>query len=259
MLISTWNVNGLRSVINKNFFDYLETYSPDVLCLQEIKSFKKDVEKSLEKITDDYDYVLNSATRAGYSGTAIFVKKNKSFENYKYNLGIDDEKYDCEGRLTIVENDDYQIFNGYFPNGKDDHSRVEYKLEFSYEVLKRALKNKKNKIVLITGDINTAHTEIDLKNPKANQNTTGFLPIERAYIDDVLKNGFVDVFRHHNPELKDAYTWWTYRNNCREKNVGWRLDYFFINEEALHLVKKIEIKKDVLGSDHCPVHLEIDV
>lgn len=257
--IVTWNVNGLRSILKKGFEDYLLEYSPDILCLQEIKAKNKDVEELLTNIKNDYEVHLNSAVRPGYSGTAILVKKSKAFEKYKCNLGISLEKFDIEGRLISFEDENLVVLNGYFPNGQQDHGRVDYKLEFSYEVLKLARKKSKTKTVIITGDLNTAHTEIDLKNPKSNINTTGFLPIEREYIDELIANDFLDVFREKNKNLKDAYTWWTYRNNCREKNVGWRLDYFFLDKKSFTKVKKVKIQSNVLGSDHCPVYLEIDV
>jgi exodeoxyribonuclease-3 len=259
MLISTWNVNGLRSIISKNFNDYLNDYLPDILCLQEIKANLSDVEQIIHRVALNYDIVLNSAQKKGYSGTAILVKKSLVNSNYKIDTKIEIEKFDSEGRFTHFESPSVSVLNGYFPNGQRDHSRVDYKLEFSNEVLKKAQILKKNKTVIITGDLNTAHQEIDLKNPKSNLNTTGFLPIERAFLDKMINDGFIDVFREKNPTLKDAYTWWTYRSNCREKNIGWRLDYFFIDKNSYDKVKKIEIMKDVLGSDHCPVHLTIEV
>lgn len=257
--IVTWNVNGLRAVLKKGFVDYIFKQNLDLICLQEIKAFEKDVEEFILSINKDYEVFLFPAEKAGYSGTALLVKKNKSFEKYKLTRGLSLDKFDNEGRLTIFETENFCLLNGYFPNGQRDHNRVPYKLEFSYAVMDLAIEKAKTKTVIITGDLNTAHREIDLKNPKANINTTGFLPIEREYLDHLIEAGFVDVFREKNPNLKDAYTWWTYRNGCREKNIGWRLDYFFLDKNSYSKVKKVEIHSDVLGSDHCPVYLEIDV
>jgi exodeoxyribonuclease-3 len=256
----SWNVNGLRAVLKKEMFEFLESKRPDILALQEIKCLETDIENDdLEQLKKNYHLYFHSAKKKGYSGVAIFIEKNfyeKEFVHMQTKLSID--QFDDEGRSLILETKNFFFINGYFPNGQRDHGRVDYKLEFSYKILEIAEKLKKEKPVIICGDINTAHTEIDLKNPKSNINTTGFLPIERKFIDDLITKGFIDIFREHNPKLLDAYTWWTYRSNCREKNIGWRLDYFFINREAKSKVAKIEIQNDVFGSDHCPVCLELN-
>lgn len=255
--ISSWNVNGLRSVFNKGFKDYLLSNEPDIICLQEIKSLPKDVAHIIDDINDTYVVYLNSANRPGYSGTAILVKKHIEIINYQNKMGV--KEFDDEGRFQLLETKDFFLFNGYYPNGRDDHSRVSFKLDYSFKILDQAAKLKNIKPVIITGDLNTAHTEIDLSNPKSNKYTTGFLNIEREFFDQLISAGFIDTYRFFHPEKIDAYTWWSYRNNCREKNVGWRLDYFFINETAIKKVKKASIRSDILGSDHCPIHLEIDV
>ncbi|MBC7429049.1 MAG: exodeoxyribonuclease III [Bacteriovorax sp.] len=250
----TWNINGLRAVSQKGFAVWFQKLSPDIIALQEIKATEDKLRTILDEWQEYYDVWLNPAVRPGYSGTALMFKKG-SPPPLKVNIGIDIEKFDIEGRFIWAEFEDFYILNGYFPNGKDDHSRVDYKLEFTREVLKLAKKLSKKKGVLITGDLNTAHREIDLARPKTNINSTGFLPHERAVLDEMVAAGFHDALRVHFPEKKDLYTWWTYRGGCREKNIGWRLDYFFIDEKIKSKMKKINILHDVLGSDHCPVEI----
>ena len=252
MHIVTWNINGLRAVAQKGFADWFKEKSPDIIALQEIKAQKADVEELLDEWSEFYTTHLNSAEKKGYSGTALMIKKNI---NSKIFYGIGDEKFDSEGRLIWCECDDFYLFNGYFPNGKEDLSRVDYKLEFSRKVLDLALEKSKKKAVIITGDFNTAHTEIDLARPKANLKNTGFLPMERAFLDEMISRGLYDAFRVKNPELKDHYTWWSYRGGAREKNVGWRLDYFFIDERIKSNLKSVTQLSQVLGSDHCPVEI----
>lgn len=254
MHIVTWNINGLRAVAQKGFADWFQKYSPDIIALQEIKAQEANVRGLLEQWSDHYEVYLNPATRPGYSGTALMIKVG-SPKPLAINVGIGIEKFDCEGRFIWAEYPDFYLLSGYFPNGKDDHSRVDYKLEFSREVLKLAKKLTLTKGVLITGDLNTAHHEIDLARPKSNINSTGFLPHERAFLDEMVKAGFKDAFRLHYPDKKDEYTWWTYRGGCREKNIGWRLDYFFIDEKIQKQMKKINHLQDSMGSDHCPVEI----
>jgi exodeoxyribonuclease-3 len=210
-------------------------------------------------LSTQYEIYINSAVKLGYSGTALFIKKNTSKNAYQILKKEMKDKFNDEGRMIIYEDQNLCLLNGYFPNGQDDHGRVPYKLEFSFDVLDFAAKKSSEKITIITGDLNTAHTEIDLKNPKSNKYRTGFLNIEREYIDQLIEAKFVDVFRKLNPDKIDAYTWWSYRNNCRFKNVGWRLDYFFINNRMLNCVHDIQIVNEVHGSDHCPVHLHLNL
>ncbi len=255
MHLVSWNVNGLRAVSEKGFGKWLMETLPDIVALQEIKSLQEDLEKLglLELWSEHYNVHLNSAEKKGYSGTALFIKK--SIPVKKVFKGIGKDKFDCEGRFIACECDDFYFLTGYFPNGKEDLSRVEYKLEFSRDVLALAKKLMKEKNVIITGDINTSHTEIDLARPKANIKNTGFLPEERVYIDELIQAGFCDVFRSKNPGLKDQYTWWSYRGGAREKNVGWRLDYFFANQAMNEKIKSVKHLTDIHGSDHCPIEI----
>lgn len=259
MIFTSWNVNGLRSVSGKGFENWFRKYLPDVIALQEIKATEKDVEALLLAWSDLYDVHLYPAQKKGYSGTALLIAKNTQQKLIAVHRGIGISEYDNEGRLIWAEFENIIFLNGYFPNGQPDHGRVEFKLDFSRKVVELAhkLKLKTNKEVIITGDINTAHTEIDLSNPKANAKTTGFLPNERAFVDEMISGGFTDIFRHFNPEKTGQYTWWTYRGDCRERNIGWRLDYFFATKGLLPFVKKVEHHTHIAGSDHCPILLEI--
>lgn len=259
MLFTSWNVNGLRSVSGKGFESWFRKVLPDVIALQEIKATEKDVEALILLWSDLYDIHLYPAVKKGYSGTALLIKKNSPQKVLSVTRGIEIPEYDNEGRLIRVEFENIIFINGYFPNGQPDHGRVDFKLDFSRKVVELAhlLNRETGKDVIICGDINTAHAEIDLSNPKANAKTTGFLPVERAFIDEMIAGGFTDIFRHFNPEKVGAYTWWTYRGDCRDRNIGWRLDYFFGNKELLPRVKRVEHHAEVKGSDHCPILLEL--
>lgn len=260
MLIISWNVNGLRSVSTKGFDDYIDAYLPDIMALQEIKALESDIGHLLEKWGKTYEVTLFPAQKKGYSGTALFIKKSNSCRPLNIRRGLELAQFDSEGRLLVAEFEKFILMNGYFPNGQRDHSRVDFKLDFSRTVMNEALKLHRDtkKEILITGDLNTAHTEIDLANPKSNAKTTGFLPHERAFLDEMIGAGFTDVFRHFHPGKREQYTWWTYRGDCRERNIGWRLDYFFATKGLLDKVKRIEHQSLVTGSDHCPVLLELD-
>jgi exodeoxyribonuclease-3 len=259
MIFTSWNVNGLRSVSTKGFKVWMDHYLPDVIALQEIKALESDVQHLISEWTDLYDTHLFSAVKKGYSGTALLIKKQAKQKALLISRGLDRSHFDSEGRLIWVEFENLIFINGYFPNGQRDHSRVDYKLEFSRAVVSLAkdLMKKTGKGVFIAGDINTAHAEIDLANPKANAKTTGFLPQERAFVTEMIQAGFTDVFRHFNPGVPGCYTWWTYRGDCRERNIGWRLDYFFSSNNLLDRIKSIEHQTLVTGSDHCPVLMEI--
>lgn len=255
--LSTWNVNGIRASFGKGLQEYLEKVAPDILNLQEIKAKEEQVKELLAEIEKNYSLYFHSAERPGYSGVITFVKRKLPFEVTVEN-GLGKNEFDSEGRMQILKTEKFILLGGYYPNGQRDHSRVDYKLAFSELALKKAqdLYKKTELPILLCGDFNTAHHEIDLKNPKANEKTTGFLPHERAFIDKMISSGFYDVFRSKNPNQKDAYTWWTYRGDCRARNIGWRLDYFFANEKALQKITDVRQRTDIQGSDHCPVEID---
>jgi exodeoxyribonuclease-3 len=251
--LASWNVNGIRAVSRKGYLDWLTKESPDIVSLQETKASP---EQFPLEITSQNTYKIFSASaiKKGYSGVLVGSKCDPK----KVFCELGEKKFDNEGRTVICEYDSFFLINGYFPNGSRDHSRVSYKLEYSEYVLQYAKKLEKKKPVIICGDLNTAHHEIDLKNPKTNKKTTGFLPNERAWVDRLVEHGFVDIFRHLNNE-PDHYSWWSYRNNCRERNIGWRIDYFFLSESLVNKVNACYYQPEVLGSDHCPMILEIDL
>lgn len=253
MKITTWNVNGIRAATRKGAFDWIAKNNADVLCLQEIKAKEDQIDK--EPITKiGYEYAINPAERPGYSGTAnIYLKKP---QNIKY--GFDNPKFDVEGRVIQFSYPEFELFNIYFPNGGQENKRVPYKLEFYEHLLNYCIElRNNNKEIILTGDFNTAHNEIDLKNPNSNKKNTGFLPIEREWIDKFLENGFIDAFRNLFPD-EEVYTWWTYRFGARARNIGWRLDYYLVTEEIYKHTKDMIIHTDVMGSDHCPVTILLD-
>lgn len=250
MKITTWNVNGFRALLRKIALDWVQDVDPDILCLQEIKA-------SLDQISDDeatiegYEGIWNSAERKGYSGTATYYKTAPL--HYQMGLGID--QFDTEGRVIRCKYPDFYLYNIYFPNGGEGNKRVPFKLEF-YEALLSICDDlhAQGENILITGDFNTAHREIDLANPKQNEKNTGFLPEEREWIDRFLAHGFKDAYRELYPD-EEKYTWWTYRFNSRERDVGWRLDYYLVSDALMKRVEDVFIHSDIMGSDHCPVSL----
>ncbi|MBX4261708.1 exodeoxyribonuclease III [Clostridium estertheticum] len=250
MKIYSWNVNGIRAIKNKGFIEWIESEQPEVLCLQETKIQEDQISDELKNIEGYYSYFC-CAQKKGYSGVAIYTKQKP----ISIMRGIGIEKFDSEGRILIAEFENFTLFNIYFPNGQKDDDRLSYKMEFYDELLAYCEKLRKNgKKLIICGDYNTAHNVIDLKNPKANEKYSGFLPIERAWMDKFISHGYVDTFRYlHEEEVK--YSWWSYRFKAREKNAGWRLDYFFITEDLLSELKEATILNDVVGSDHCPVSI----
>ncbi len=251
--IVSWNINGYRAVVNKNFLDFLHEEDPDIICLQETKVKPEQIPDELLNPSNYYG-IWHSAERPGYSGVAVFTKIKP--KEIKFGLN-DKEEYYNEGRVIELDFGDFILFNIYFPNGQMGDYRLNYKLEFYADLLKYLKELKaQGKNLIVTGDYNTAHKEIDLANPKENENYSGFLPIERACLDDLIEVGFVDVFREFNQE-KGQYTWWTYRFGARRRNIGWRIDYFFVNQEFLPKVQDMRILKEVLGSDHCPISLII--
>ncbi|MDI6643439.1 MAG: exodeoxyribonuclease III [Methanobacteriaceae archaeon] len=252
--IVSWNVNGLRAVHRKGFLEWFLDYKPDILCLQEIKATEDQLPRKLRSV-DGYHSYFNSAERKGYSGVAIYSKIKPL--NIKAGFGI--EKFDIEGRVQIADYDDFILLNIYFPNGKMSDDRLKYKLDF-YDAFLDYVNDLRDqgRNLIICGDLNTAHKEIDLARPKENSNISGFLPVERDWIDKFLKNGYVDTFRMFNQD-PGQYTWWSYRTRARERNVGWRLDYFFVNQEFKNNIKDSYILSDVMGSDHCPIAIEIKI
>jgi exodeoxyribonuclease-3 len=252
MKITTWNVNGFRAILKKGFKESITLLNPDILCLQEIKAKKEQL--SDEDITiPGYQFVWNSAERPGYSGVAMYYKKNDA----SIQFGLSSDEFDTEGRVIRMDLPEFTLFNIYFPNGQRGQERVDYKLRF-YKLLLDICDelHKSDRKVVITGDFNTAHSEIDLANPKENSVVSGFLPQERAWIDYYLQHGFVDAFRALYPD-KVQYSWWTYRVNARARGIGWRLDYYLTSEKLMQNVKDVIIHDDVMGSDHCPVSMII--
>tara|TARA_X000001036_G_C20633422_1_gene788107 strand:- start:153 stop:911 length:759 start_codon:yes stop_codon:yes gene_type:complete len=251
MKIISWNVNGIRAVIKKGFYDFMNDYNPDVICLQETKASKEQVDLKL----DEYPYKYwNSAEKKGYSGTAIFSKiKPISVIN---NIGID--KHDKEGRVITTEFNNFFLVTVYTPNSKRELLRLDYRQkEWDVDFLKYLKELEKSKPVIFCGDLNVAHKEIDLKNPKANRRNAGFTEEERMGFDNYISSGFIDTFREFE-KGEGYYTWWSYMFQARSRNVGWRIDYFCISESLRSNLQNTYILKDVMGSDHAPVVMEIN-
>lgn len=252
--ITTWNVNGLRAVINKNGFEWLPSLEPDVLCLQEIKAQPHQISEDQFSIFEDYQADWNPAQRPGYSGVLTLSRKAP----LERRSGLIDERFHGEGRVVVSRYPDFYLYNIYFPNGQRDHGRLNYKLDFYSSLLDECDElHAKGEKAILCGDFNTAHQEIDLRNPKQNQNTSGFLPEERAWLDHYLEHGFVDAYRALYPE-RVQYTWWTYRMNARQRNIGWRLDFFMVSEGLIGRVKDVIVHEGIMGSDHCPVSIDLD-
>ena len=248
MKFISWNVNGIRAVIKKGFYDFVENYNPDILCLQEIKANKEQVDLKL----DSYPYQYwNSAEKKGYSGTSIFSKIKPI--NEMYGIGI--EEHDQEGRVITLEFEDYYLVTVYTPNSKRELLRLEYRQRWDSDFLKFVKSLESKKPVIFCGDLNVAHKEIDLKNPKTNHRNPGFTDEERSSFDNIINAGFIDTFREFNNE-GGHYTWWSYMFQARQKDIGWRIDYFCTSKSLKSNLKDAYILKDVLGSDHAPVVLE---
>jgi len=252
MKLISWNVNGVRAVVKKGFLDWLDQEQPDILCLQETKAH---IDQLAAEILTDHGYhtFWHSGERRGYSGVATFCKEEPLY--VQEGLGI--ERYDAEGRVLLTEHENFLLYNIYFPNGQKDDERLQYKLDFYDDLLpiiNEQVESGNN--VVVTGDWNTAHHPIDLARPKQNVNTSGFMPIERKKLDMFVENGWIDTFRLFHQE-GERYSWWTYRFGARERNVGWRIDYFFVNEGFLDNVEDADIHDEIMGSDHCPVSLEL--
>ncbi|HUD04081.1 MAG TPA: exodeoxyribonuclease III [Candidatus Paceibacterota bacterium] len=254
MKIISWNVNGLRANIKKGAFDWLVSQDADIFCVQETKAHPEQLPENVINVPGYHSYFDHSKMRKGYSGVAIWTKKEP--EKAEYGLGI--PEFDKEGRQIALFFKDFVFINIYFPNGGGEPARFQYKLDYYEAFLKYIEKlHKKGHKIIFCGDVNVAHNEIDLARPKENSTEIGFLPIERAWIDKVISKGYVDTYRHFNPEKKDAYTWWDMKTFARDRNVGWRIDYFFVSDDLTGKVKKTHIYKDILGSDHCPISIDL--
>jgi len=253
MRILSWNVNGIRAIQKKGFVDWLLTEDPDILCVQETKAEPEQLTDELLNIDGYKSYFSSSAVKKGYSGVAIYTKQ----EPVKVENGFGIPKFDDEGRIIIADYKDFTLLNIYYPNGKMNQERLQYKMDFYDAFLNYANKLiAKRKKLVICGDVNTAHKEIDLARPKENSKVSGFLPIERECLDKFISNGYHDTFRMFNNE-PDNYTWWDQLTRARDRNVGWRIDYFFVSDNFQKNVKDAFIMPDVMGSDHCPVGIDI--
>mgnify|MGYP003086430830 FL=1 len=252
MKLATWNVNGIRSVLNKGALqEYVLESNPDILCLQETKAQQEQVELGME--FSEYDVYFNSAVKKGYSGTAIFTKVKPL--SVTYGIGI--EEHDQEGRVITAEFEKFYLVTVYTPNAKRDLSRLAYRQVWEDDFLAYIKKLEETKPVIFCGDLNVAHKEIDLANPKTNVNNAGFTKEERAKFDQVVASGLVDAFRYLHPDAVGAYSWWSYMGGARARNIGWRIDYFVVSEALAPLLKAVDIRSDVTGSDHCPVEIEV--
>ena len=251
MKLISWNVNGIRACINKGFKDFFNEIDSDIFCIQETKCQKDQIDLEFEGYTSYW----NSAEKKGYSGTAIFTKQKPI--SVTYGIGI--EEHDKEGRVITLEFEKFYMINIYTPNSKRELERLEYRQIWEDEIRKYMLKLNENKPVIMCGDLNVAHKEIDLKNPKTNRHNAGFTDEERNKMTELLDAGFVDTFRILYPDKENAYSWWSYMGHAREKNVGWRIDYFIVSKSIENCIKEAKIHSEIFGSDHCPVELEIDV
>jgi len=253
MKIATWNVNGIRAAARKGFLDWLNQERPNIVCLQETKAHPDQLDPELRE-PKGYRSFWSSAKKKGYSGVAFYVSEDP----IRVQEGLKIAEFDDEGRTLTAEYQDFIVITGYFPNGQPDLGRVPYKLRYSDTVMRHAhdLKRETGKPIIICGDVNTAHREIDLARPKENEGNTGFLPEERAWVDKFIASGFVDIFREQEPS-PHHYSWWSYRTDARARNIGWRIDYFFITPELRDRVKKVYHQPQVHGSDHCPIVLEL--
>ncbi|MFA4942664.1 MAG: exodeoxyribonuclease III [Patescibacteria group bacterium] len=257
MKIISWNVNGLRAIIRKGALnDFLAEFKPDIICLQEIKISESKLEKE-NIVFPGYTLFGNGARREGYSGTAIIIR-NPLVKNLKIKTGIGIDEFDHEGRIQVLELKKFFLLNIYFPNSNHELSRLKYKEKFNEAILKYYQKLDKKKPVIITGDFNVAHEAIDLARPKDNEHNAGYTPEERFWMSKFLASKLVDTFRDLNGQ-KIQYTWWSFRFNVRAKNIGWRIDYFLVSSRIKKNVKKAYILDKILGSDHCPVGLEINL
>ncbi|MHC1723940.1 MAG: exodeoxyribonuclease III [Aminipila sp.] len=251
MKFITWNVNGLRACMEKGFLEFVKKENPDFVCLQETKMQQGQAEVPLE----GYLQFWNSAEKKGYSGTAIFAKEQPISVNYHINA----DGHDSEGRAITLEYEDFYLMTEYTPNAQDKLARIDYRLEWEKARREYIKELDSKKPVIMCGDLNVAHQEIDLKNPKTNRGNAGFSDEERGAFTQLLQLGFTDTYRFLNPETTGAYTWWSYRFNARANNAGWRIDYFLVSDRIKDKVQDVKLRNDILGSDHCPVILHMDL
>ena len=251
MKLISWNVNRIRACVNKGFKDFFKEIDADIFCIQETKCQPEQISLEFE----EYKSFWNSAERKGYSGTAIFTKKEPL--NVTYGIGI--EEHDKEGRVITLEFEKFYLVNIYTPNSKRELERLSYRQVWEDEIRNYLLNLNKTKPVIMCGDLNVAHKEIDLKNPKTNRGNAGFTDEEREKMTNLLNAGFTDSFRYLYPDKENSYSWWSYMGRAREKNVGWRIDYFIVSNDIKEKIKETKIHDEILGSDHCPVGLEISL
>ena len=251
MKLISWNVNGIRACVNKGFKDFFNQINADIFCIQETKCQPGQIELEFE----GYKSYWNSAQKKGYSGTAIFTKKEPI--NVTYGIGI--EEHDQEGRVITLEFENFYMVDIYTPNAKRGLERLDYRQIWEDEIKKYLLRLNETKPVIMCGDLNVAHEEIDLKNPKSNRGNAGFTDEEREKMTQLLNAGFIDTFRYLYPEKEDAYSWWSYMGKARERNIGWRIDYFIVSDQIKNKIKEAKIYPEIMGSDHCPVGLEINI
>ncbi len=255
MKLISWNVNGLRAVINKGFKDFFKEIDADIFSIQETKMQESQLDENILQIFEGYNAYWNSAEKKGYSGTAIFTKQKPLNVTY----GIGKEEHDKEGRVITVEFEKFYMVNIYTPNSKRELERLDYRQIWEDEIREYLLDLNANKPVVMCGDLNVAHNEIDLKNPKTNRKNAGFTDEERAKMTELLNAGFVDTFRYKYPEVEGKYSWWSYMFHAREKNAGWRIDYFIVSENLKDKIEDAKILDDIYGSDHCPVELDLNI
>jgi len=251
MKLITWNVNGLRACLGKGFLDFVQAEDPDMICIQETKMQEGQAEIPLE----EYYQYWNSAEKKGYSGTAIFTK----YEPLSVNRDIETEGHDREGRSITLEYDNFYLVTEYTPNAQDKLARIDYRMEWEDARRLYLTRLAEKKPVILCGDLNVAHQEIDLKNPRSNRGNAGFSDQERGKFGELLEAGFVDSYRYLYPDVEGTYTWWSYRFNARANNAGWRIDYFLVSESVRDRIREVTLRDDVFGSDHCPVVLDIDL
>lgn len=251
----SWNVNGLRAAVTKGFEEFFKSIDADIFCIQETKMQEEQLDMITRSIFDGYYTYFNSAIKKGYSGTAVFSKIKPL--DVRYGIGI--EEHDTEGRVITLEYDSFFFVCCYTPNVKRDLSRLNYRMKWEDDFRKYLIELDKSKPVILCGDLNVAHNEIDLKNPKSNVGNAGFTNEERAKMTELLKSGFIDAFRYLYPEKTDVYSWWSYMRNAREKNIGWRIDYFITSKSIKDKIKDSIIYPEIYGSDHCPVGIELEI